>query len=245
MTATTAPPPGTWQGYAAPVQPGSVPAQRHSSHRKVIGLLALAVALTAGVVVGVASLLTPTPQRFVCPPTCGKPPTATPIAALPRFTGPGGAYSFEYLPTGGAITASRDRTGVTESITGDIAGTVRLFGTDAQGRTAQQEAEALIGQAYSSARRAYVVPNAFVGYQPGYGEVDDVQLQTSTGGYAHERLVVMVAVKNGVALVGEAVGDYHAFTPADGHASAVGLLVAPQLLDPLINTFAWQGDPPR
>ncbi len=239
-------PPGAWQGYAVVPQPGMAPVQRHSSHLKIIGLLALTVVLVIGVVVGVSAWLTPAQTSIVCPPDCGSPPSVRPVSARPRFIGPGGAYSFEYLPSQGALTATSDGTGVTETADGQVKGTVRIFGADAQGRTAQQLARSVVNQAYPDARLAYAIPDAFVGYELGYGEVDDVQVQSSNGGYARDRLVIMVAVKNGVALVGEATGEYHAFTQDDtNHGSGVGLLVAMDLLDPLINTCSWRGDPPR
>ncbi|HEY8301876.1 MAG TPA: hypothetical protein VIG48_08250 [Jatrophihabitans sp.] len=246
MTSVAAPTPGAWQDGTIPIA-GPVPTVRHSSHRKVIGLLAMTVAVVVGVIVGVAAAIAPAHKHYVCPPDCGGPPTVKPVSANPRFVGPSGAYSVEYWPSGGAVSTTADHTGVTLQINaGDTTGTVRLFGADANGRTAQQVASTLVAQAFPNARRSYVIPNAFIGYQAGYGEVDDVAVQSSNGGAADDRLVVMVAIKNGIALVGEALGPYQPATPSEGsHASAVGLTVAGGVLDPLVNSFTWRGDPPR
>jgi hypothetical protein len=118
----------------------------------------------------------------------------------------------------------------------------------ASGHTAQQVASDLIHQKFPDAQRAYEVPNAVVGFQPGYGEVDDLYPQSSGGSATRQRLIVMVAVKNNVALVGEALGPYDPASPGgvndDGHPTGASLEVA-LLFDPLLNSFAWSGDPPR
>lgn len=245
---TTPPPPGAWQGYTPAMYPGVTPQVRHSSHLKVIGLLGLSLALVVGVVVGVSALLTPPQRVYVCPPDCGHPPTAQPAASNPRFTGPNGAYTVAYHPSDDQMTSTHDSTSVTETLTISTGGTIRLFGTAAQGQTAQQVATALISRTFPSATRFYVIPNAVVGFQPGYGEVDDVNVQSSNGSYEHDRLVVMVAVKNDVALVGEALGPYQQSTPNshnNGHPSGVSLEIALFFLDPPLNSFTWHGDPPR
>ena len=239
-----APPPGAWQGYAMPAQPAAVPRPRHSSHVKVIGLLVLVGALVAGVVVAVSVALTPGTKTYVCPPSCGAPPHGAPLANQPTFTGPNGAYSFEYVQSR-RMTVSKDRTGVT-LVHAHGPTTMKIFGVDANGRTPQQIAHDLIGSAYPDARQVYVVPNALVGYRPGYGEVDDVQPQGGQASYSQGRLVVMVAVHNDVAVVATAVGPYEAATPdTTGHPTGLGLLVALFYLDPMLNTVRWQGDPPR
>ena len=239
-----APPPGAWQGYAAPARPAAVPAPVHSSHLKIVGLLVLVGALIAGVVVGVSVALTPGTKSYVCPPDCGAPPHGAPLANQPTFTGPQGAYSFEYIESS-RISVTKDATGVT-LVHQHGPTTMKIFGASAHGRTAQQVAHDLIAASYPDARQAYVVPNAFVGYRSGYGEVDDVQPQGGQASYARARLVVMVAVHNDVAVVATAIGPYEAATPdTTGHPTGLGLLVAAFYLDPIINTVRWQGDPPR
>ena len=113
----------------------------------------------------------------------------------------------------------------------------------------QTPARMSIAGRVTSGTPAHPVPNAVVGYQPGYGEVDDVYPQSSDGSYTHDRLVLMVAVKNNVALVAEALGPYDPASPGGssdtGHPTGVSLAVAAFLLDPLVNSFMWHGDPPR
>ena len=47
----------------------------------------------------------------------------------------------------------------------------------------------------------YPLPDALVGYTPGYGAVYDAQVNSSGGRQVDYRLVVMAAIRNGVAVV--------------------------------------------
>ena len=58
-----------------------------------------------------------------------------------------------------------------------------------------------------------MIPNAMVGYHAGYGEAADCWPQGSNSSYMKMRLLVMVAVKNDLALVAAAVGPFRAFGP--------------------------------
>ena len=134
---------------------------------------------------------------------------------------------------------------VLDFVAGDT-GTLELFGEPARDRTPQQIAEDLIEAAYPDAEVEYEIPNAAVGYQPGYGVVADEYPQDSTGTFTRLRLLVMVAVKNDLALVAAAVGPYHEFTPdfGTGHPSGANLQLAMDMAK-YVNSFSWRGDPPR
>jgi hypothetical protein len=121
-----------------------------------------------------------------------------------------------------------------------------LFGQPAHNRTPQQITDQLIEENYPDATVDYEIPNASVGYQPGYGVVADEYPQDSTGTYTRLRLLVMVAVKNDLALIAAAVGPYHEFSPdfGTGHPSGANLQLAMDMAK-YVNSFAWRGDPPR
>jgi len=104
----------------------------------------------------------------------------------------------------------------------------------------------LIKQKFPDAKIAYEIPNAMVGYQPGYGEVADSWPSGTSNSYIRIRTVLLVAVKNDLALVAGAVGPYHAFGPdfGPGLPSGVNLQLA-QDMGKYVNSFSWQGDPPR
>lgn len=243
----TLPPPPPPTGYSFAPSGYAVAPLKRTSHRRIVSLFALTLVLVMGVVVGVSAALTPHRTVFICPPNCGHPPTAAPVSVRPRMSGPNAAYTVEYDPSGGNVTSSHDANSVTEDLVVGDQGTLRLFGMPANGQTAGQVAASLLGKHFPNATRVYMVPNAEVGFQPGYGEVDDVNVQSTNGGYLHARLIVMVAVKHDVALVGVALGPYDPYTPDginDGHPSGVSAEIA-FLLDPLLNSFSWQGDPAR
>ena len=85
-----------------------------------------------------------------------------------------------------------------------------------------------------------------VGYQHGYGEVADIWPQDGDASYRHLRVVILVAVKNDLALIAGAIGPYREFGPkfGPGRPSAANLELAMDL-DKYVNSFAWRGDPPR
>ena len=64
--------------------------------------------------------------------------------------------------------------------------------------------------------------------------------------YSRMRVIVMVAVKNDLALIAGAVGPYRAFGPdfGSGKPSAANLQLALDM-GKYVNSFSWRGDPPR
>ena len=116
-----------------------------------------------------------------------------------------------------------------------------LFGLPAEGRTPKEIAEYLIGEKYPYANTDYEIPNAMVGYEPGYGVVVDEYPQDARGTFTRLRLVVMVAVRNDYALVAAAVGPYHEFTRdfGTGHPSGVNLQLAMDM-GKYVNSFRWR-----
>jgi hypothetical protein len=57
---------------------------------------------------------------------------------------------------------------------------------------------------------------------------------------------MMVAVKNGLALIAAASGPYHRFSPdfSTGQPSGANLQIALDMAK-YVNSFMWRGDPPR
>ncbi|KUI39558.1 hypothetical protein AU198_09430 [Mycobacterium sp. GA-1199] len=199
-----------------------------------------AVAVTAGVVAAV--LTTPADPKIVCPPDCGRPPIGEPIESNPRFYAPDGSFSVQYPGPGSAYEATLLPDGVELEFTGGDTGMLELFGLPAENRTAKQVAEDLIDEYYPDATTEYEIPNAMVGYEPGYGVVADDYPQDASGSFTRLRLIVMVAVKNDVALVASAIGPYREFTPdfGTGHPSGANLQLAIDM-GKYVNSFRWTG----
>jgi hypothetical protein len=204
----------------------------------------LAVAIAAAVTVSV--LTTPVAPRYVCPPDCGQPPIGKPVAANPWFTSTDGKFSVQYPRAGTAYAVKLDSDSVEVNFTAGDNGTMEFFGQPARDRTPKQIADDLIAEHHPNATKDYEIPNALVGYQPGYGVVKDDYPQDVSGTFTRLRLLVMVAVKDDYALVAAAVGPYHEFSPTygSGHPSGVNMELALDM-GKYVNSFAWRDGPPR
>lgn len=266
-----------WPGYAVPSQSYTTPPVRHTSRRRMLAILGIAVIAIAALVSVVAWLLTPPPPLYKCPPNCGQPPTrpvsepqggqpppqaptvvaGPPVSTYPRFSPSDGGFSVQYPKSGGqgpiTVTDTLKPNGV-EIKFSDLDGQATLFGQPANGQTARDIATGLIQRYYPGAQFNYEITHAMVGYQPGYGEVDDYTPQAPTSSYTKMRVVVLVAVKNDLALVATAAGPYVAFQPSTkenprgpgvtDHPSGTSLALA-ERMGPFINSFTWKGDPLR
>ena len=221
-------------------------ALRHATYSRVLGAWCGGIAVLAGSMVGVSALLHQPAVPYQCPPKCGHPLIGATVSANPRFTSPGGEFSVSYPAEGSPYDITTAANGVTARyLTGDT-GTLQLFSQPAQDRSPQQIASALIRKAFPDARTDFKIPNAMVGYQPGYGEVADSWPQGTNSSYIRMRIMVMVAVKNGLALVAYAVGPYHQFGPGFGPGLPSGAnLELAEDFGQYINSFSWRGDPPR
>ncbi len=233
-------------GYSLPAASYTAPPLRHTRSHRLLILLGGGLTVVIAAVVVVSLLVTPAKPRYVCPPDCGRPPIGTPVESNPRFTAGNGEFSVQYPGPGTAYEATLNPNGVVLKFVAGDTGTLQLFGEPANDRTPRQIADDLIGDKYPDATKAYEIPNALVGYQPGYGEVADDYPQDSASSYTRLRLLVMVAVKNGLALIAAAVGPYHQFSPnfGSGHPSGANLQIALDM-GKYVNSFAWRGDPPR
>jgi hypothetical protein len=253
-------PAGLFPGYGVPPGSYSAPLPRSTSPTGLIVAVAAVLAVAVAAVSAISVKATPAAVHYACPPDCGRPPIGPPVGGepgqapvaeppaatppneppvavktYPRFTSKDGAFSVAYLP-GADVTKSDD--GIT--LTFDrMDGEIRLFGTPANNRTPRQIVEQYIEKNYRTAQTAYQIPNAMVGYEPGYGEVDDFSLENPNAASKRGRLLVMTAVRNDLALVAVAEGPMVRFTPrTSGHASAVNMMIA-QLMGNSVNSFTW------
>ncbi len=241
MTTTT-----FFPGYAVTGKRYEATAIPRASHRKVLLLWLIPVIIVGGVLAAISAKVTPAPVRYVCPPDCGRPPTGTPVAINPRFTAPDGSFAVSYPAPDSAYRITTQDDGIVAEFTGGEGGTMRLFSEPAGGRAARQIATDLVGAHVPDPRMAYEIPNAMVGYQPGYGEAIDYYPQGGTSSYARMRVIVMVAVKNDLALVASVIGPYHPFGPDFGPGKPSGANVQLALdMGKYVNSFSWRGDPPR
>ena len=236
----------SYDGYAVP--DGRYVAERDRGPRYVLTLGLWVLILTVGMMILalVDSRVADVPSRYICPPDCGRPPIGLPVATNPRFTAPGGEFSVSYPAPGTAYTVDIQPNGITAEWTAGDGGTLRLFSQPAGGRDAKQIAKTLIEDGFPAAWVAYELPNATVGYHPGYGEVADFQPLGAATVADRVRIIVIVAVKNDLALIAAAHGPLREFTPSfgPGPPSPANLHIA-QDMGKYVNSFSWRGDPPR
>ena len=206
--------------------------------------LAVLSAVSAVMVIVPALTVKPLP-RYNCPPDCGSPPQGRAVSANPRFTAPDGSFSFAYPGPGAAYEVKIDERGVTATFIGGDGGKLRLTSEPAAGRTAQAIAQSFVTTRFPSAQKAFEIPNAMVGFEPGYGEVADVFPLNLDVSHARLRSVIVVAVKNDIALIAATIGPYHQFGPGfgPGRPSPTNLQIAEDM-GRYVNSFRWRGDPP-
>jgi hypothetical protein len=231
----------TRPGYALPAGPYEAVPVRTTTHTRLLTAVGAGVAVAVAAAVTASVLATPVVPRYVCPPDCGQPPIGKPVETNPWFMSSDGRFSVQYPRPGTAYEVTIESDGVEVNFTAGDTGTMQFFGLPAQGRTSKQIAELLIGEHYPDATTDYEIPNAMVGYQPGYGVVRDEYPQDASGTFTRLRLLVMVAIKKNYALVAAAIGPYHEFTPAfgSGHPSGANLQLALDM-GKYVNSFIWR-----
>lgn len=235
-----------WPGYAVPEKSYSARAVHTTSPARLFLVVVVGAIVVMAASVALSSWLVPPTARFVCPPDCGEPPISKPVAINPRFTPAGGAFSVSYPGPETAYEATVEDNGVVLDLRAGDGGTLRLFGQPANGQTPRQIADDLLRDHYPDATFSYQIPNAFVGYQLGYGEVADDYPADAIGDDGRNRVLIMVAVKNDYALIAAAAGPYHEFSPdfGSGHPSGANFFLALDM-SKYVNSFTWRGDPPR
>ena len=235
-----------YPGYALPPGTYLAPRLRPTRSTWLLSRWGVVIGTVTATMAAVALWLTPKVAHYMCPPDCGSPPTGIPVTALPRFSAPDGAFSVAYPAPGSAYTIDTRATGVTATFTAGDGGVMQFFSEPANGRSPRDITKAAVKKAYPDAKFAYEIPNAMVGYQPGYGEVADDWPQNSSSTSGRVRILVMTAVKNDVALIAFATGPYHAFGPdfGPGPPSGANLQIA-QDMGKYVNSFQWNGDRPR
>ena len=231
-------------GYATPVGMYEVAPVRHTPNRWLLTTLAAGVGVVVAAGVTASVLATPARPRYTCPPDCGRPPIGEPIDTNPRFVSEDGEFSVQYPGPGSFYKATLYSDWVALEYFGGDTGTLDLWGEPAAKRSPKQVVDAMIAEYYPDAALDYEIPNAMVGYEPGYGAVYDQYPQDSTGEFTRLRIVTLSAVKNDYALVVSAIGPYHEFTPdfGSGHPSGANLALALDM-GKYVNSFRWRSGP--
>ncbi|MBU3750345.1 MAG: zinc ribbon domain-containing protein [Mycobacterium sp.] len=233
-------PDATFPGYALAAGEYRAPAPRRPRFGWLLSRWGTTVVSAAVVLSALTLMLTPKVAHYMCPPECGRPPAGTPVTGLPRFSN--AQFSVSYPTPESAYQISTSDNGVTAMFTGGDTGVMQLFSEPAGGRSARDVVQALLRSRFPDARVAYQIPNAKVGYEPGYGVFADDWPQNPTATFTRQRILAMAAVRNDLALVAFATGPYRSFGPNSGPGlpSAANLQLA-QDLGKYVNSFQWAG----
>ncbi|SBS72504.1 conserved hypothetical protein [uncultured Mycobacterium sp.] len=237
---------GSFAGYAVPAGSYRARNERGPGYFLTLGIWVVVLVTVMMALSVVATRIASTPTTYHCPPDCGRPPNGLPVATNPRFFAPDGSFSVSYPASGTAYDVTTEPNGVRAELNVGDGGTLRLFSEPARGRDARQVAADLLGEMFPDAEKAYELPNAILGYEPGYGEVADDWPKGTPTDAEHLRIIIVVAVKNDLALVAGAVGPFRQFGPDDGPGppSPANLDIAKDM-GKYVNSFMWRGDPPR
>lgn len=236
----------SFEGYAVPLGRYTARRVRGPKYFATLGLWVLILVLGMMVLALIDGQVDNMATRYACPPDCGRPPIGLPVAINPRFTAPDGSFSVAYPVPGAAYDVALQPNGVIADWTAGDGGTLRLFSEPANGRDAKQIAKDSLQNGFPDVQTAYELPNATVGFHLGYGEVADFRPIGTAGGANRLRLIIVVAVKNDLALIAAAQGPFRQFTPnfGPGPPSPANLQIA-QDMGKYVNSFSWRDDPPR
>jgi hypothetical protein len=255
-----------WSGY--PLAAATV-ARAHRSHQAyllVVFLCGLAAITVALVLTAVTEVPDKTPvQRChdgLCPGTAGVVGYTGALEAAPVqvFKSSDGHFSVALFTSGLYRTPSLGTTnsGLVSLIYQNTTargpnGAINLSGGEVQvgdltglsaGATAQQTVDSLVSKNAASATLAYPLPDALVGGTPGYGAVYTDNVNSSSGTQVTYRIVVMAAIRNGVAVAVWLIGpDDTSFPslPFLDHPSFIDLDIAlGGITDLMVNSIQWR-----
>jgi len=192
------------------------PAGSQSGHRGLLSWIGSIITLfiLSLIFQFISSLLQASP--ISCgPPGCSLPPASHgPLTAPDRYTSRSYGYSLDYSTTNikpAQITKSSIAWQGQLSDGSQVSWS--FVGTPAGGRTPQQIVTAAQQAKFPDAQLVYVVPDASLGYNLGYGAVYDVTVSPGDGSSEHDRFIVYSAVRNGLAVVMTGLGPYQQSSP--------------------------------
>lgn len=241
----TPPPPPSSVRMPYPVAPTTA-VPRRLSHHKLLYLLGAGLGAVGVLLAAVAVIAKPSPAK--CELTCYRPPTGPPLQTGHQYTSSQYGFSLTWYDDPGEQISPATKP---DSLTLDFGddGVMQFLGVATNGQTPQQIVESWVSNHLPDAQQSYVVPNASVGYQIGYGAAYDVAPQGGSNSGNGTRAIVSAAVKGNVAVLSIVLGGYQKYSFEqgglnDGHASPADSLIA-LFADPDVNTVLWKGDTPR
>lgn len=220
-----------------------------AAHGPRIGGLAWIVvaALVAGVIlvgVGAGLLLVGQGSGFSCDrPGCVAPPLAGPRPASVPYHSAAFGYDMDLSSNCGTDVRTAVTNDRSVSLVIDDSWPVTVWGEAAASRTPQQIVDSVQASKHPGARRLYALPMPEVGYVLGAGDVYEISLKPASGSAVAVRVIVMVAIKKGLAIGVDSIGPLYDPKDPPGHPDPAGTLF-PVCWDSITNSVTWPGDQP-
>lgn len=219
----------------------------HKTRRGHPWLIAIGLIVLGMFILGLVSNAQAPPTVNCSPPRCPLPPPRVQnITDASTYTSSQYGYSLEYSTahiTPSHLTSSTIAWDATLQDNSEVSWA--FIGTQPNGRDAQGIVTDAQQNNFPDASLAFTIPNADIGYTPGYGNVYDLTTAPGNGEAIHQRLILIAAVKRGVAVVFVGLGPYRPTTPkSDGHPSPADTpLVHLGDFEQTLKSVIWPGDP--
>ncbi len=190
--------------------------------------------IAVGIIAGIRGI----PPGQPCPSPCPEPPLLSPPFQAEHIYR--GALGWSLAYRGRDFPVVREGNAIGWRADLDQAQWPYTFvGQPAAGRNARQIVEQTRRERFPDAGGGYEIVKAELGYRRGYGYVYD---NSRAGGTAERtRVIIIAAVKNGVAVVMFAEGPYAETLKGHPNPSHTELIIN---FDEVVNTVSWRGDKP-
>lgn len=223
----------------------TMPSKMHRRHPWLIALGIVILAMVGLTILGAAQ----TPTTVSCTSrACTQPPPNHQMLAAPnRYTSTDFGFSVDYSTSNITPSTQNANTIAWDAMLRDNSEVSWSFqGINPQGRDDQQIVNEIQQNNFPDATFAYRIPGADLGYTPGYGAIYDLTTTPGGGAAVHERLIIIAAIKRGVAVAFVGMGPYRRSNPQTaGHPDPADTpLVDLADFEQNITSVVWKGDPP-
>jgi hypothetical protein len=259
MTASPADEPGAYWQLLPPgrrpsssarfpqVDPDMVRHVQHLGRRKLVAWTLGGLAVVAVFLIVLTNILQPAAIVPCSGLSCRVPPSQVPVATVPLTVIGSGVTVRDYpaeepsvltefgTPNDGVVDINYHGSSPATS------GSLQIGVFPANGLSPVQWVDRFL-VTIKGATPDYVLPGAWVGYQLGFGEAFQVAPTTASGSAPPGELILMAAVRNGLAVVVLAQGQQVSLVNYDGHPTPARLYVA-AYANTVVNSIRWPGLP--
>jgi hypothetical protein len=227
--------------------PDEVHEAEHLNRRRLLALTLGGLALVALILIAVTKIVQPAAIVPCAGLSCRVPPSQVPIATVPLTVIGSGVTVRDYpadepsvltefgTPSDGVVEINYHGSSAATS------GSLQIGVFPANGLSPVQWVDRFL-VTFKGATPDYILPGAWVGYQLGFGEAFQVAPTTASGAAPPGELILMAAVRNGLAVVVLAQGQQVSLVNFDGHPTPARLYVA-AYANTVINSIRWPGLP--